>query len=344
VSSKGRQRRGALAALCIVVLCLGIVAPAQAALSTGSVLDPRDKVANRTGSQVDVAGLRVAYDDARGSVRIALAMHDRWVGSVADPSTLGGPEGSLEISLGRRDPSGCSAGERQGDLSVEAIFSADQAAGTATVVGQSREIEAREEQATRGPREVTYLIDDPALAGRGFDCVDEIAAEAGLDGERDTVPGFALAVAAAAAAGSPTSPTTPALAPEPSIASPPGAARHAVSALPASRVSIRASQSLRRLLRSGLRLPVSCTTPCHARATLDIDRRLARRLGMPSRLARGSAALVGDGGVGLTMTVRGGAARWQRALLHVRPRITVAVMATAGGEASVIRRRVRLVR
>jgi len=65
---------------------------------------------------------------------------------------------------------------------------------------------------------------------------------------------------------------------------------------------------------------------------------------MPSRLARGSAALVGDGGVGLKMTVRGGAARWQRALLHVRPRITVAVMATAGGEASVIRRRVRLVR
>ena len=65
---------------------------------------------------------------------------------------------------------------------------------------------------------------------------------------------------------------------------------------------------------------------------------------MPSRLARASATLAGDGGVGLKMTVRGGTARWQRALLLVRARITVAVTASSGGEASVTRRRVRLVR
>ena len=337
-----RRRRGALAASCVVVSCLGVAAPAQAALSSGSVLDARDKVANRNGSQVDVAGLQVTYDDARGSVRMTLSMHDPWTGSVADPSSLGGPEGSLEITLGRRGALGCSAGARSGDLRVEAIFSADQAAGTATLMGQSREIEAREEQATRGSREVTYLIDDLALAGRGFDCVDDIAAEAGLDGERDIVAGFALAAVAPAAAALP----APVLEvrPEPSIAVPLADAQAQAAAPRAPRVSIRASQSLRTLIRSGLRLPLSCTSACHARATLDIDRRLARRLGMPSRLARGTAALAGGGKVALRMTLTNRSARWPRDLLPLRARITVAVTTISGDKPSITRRLVRLVR
>lgn len=333
--------RVAALALAAAVCWLAAAAPAQAALSAGSVLDPRDTAPNRNGSQADVAGVRVTYDDASGTVRIVLAMHDPWTGSVEDPSTLAGPEGFLTIALGRRGAFDCSAGARSGDLSVEAIFSADQAAGTATLVGASRELEAREEQVTRRPREVTYVIADPALAGRDFDCVDGIAAEAALDGARDTVTGFALTgVELAATPAAPLQAASVVAVEAPALGTAPATA---TAAPLASRVSIRASHSVRSLLGGGLRVPLTCTSACRASATLDIDRRLARRLGVPARLARGSAALPG-GRLALSLRVRDGSARLRRELPRVRARIRVAVTAASGGDPSITARRVRLVR
>lgn len=107
----------------------------------------------------------------------------------------------------------------------------------------------------------------------------------------------------------------------------------------APRFRLASSTSLRRALRSGIRLLVSCPAGCDATATATVDARTARRYKLGRLVARGS----GHAGTSTALTLRLTA----RAKRHLRraSRLTVAVSVTyrdASGDTTRSRRTLTL--
>ena len=104
-----------------------------------------------------------------------------------------------------------------------------------------------------------------------------------------------------------------------------------------SALSIARRQSLRSIRRRGLRARLACPGACAASARLELERRVARRLGMPRVLGTGSARLAGAGSVVVSVRLGHAARAGPRRLRGRRARLVV-VVRRASGE------RVRLVR
>lgn len=102
-------------------------------------------------------------------------------------------------------------------------------------------------------------------------------------------------------------------------------------------------QSLRTVLRRGLRARITCPGPCRATARLALDGSTARQLGLPRVIGTGSARLTRAGAVGVTIRLR----RPARARLARSTRVAAALrieLVQPGGERTRLERSLALAR
>jgi hypothetical protein len=98
--------------------------------------------------------------------------------------------------------------------------------------------------------------------------------------------------------------------------------------------------SVKTLARRGLRVTATCTARCALSATLTIDARTARRLGLGRKATRIASGRASAGQTTVTLRLTKAAARRAKRLANARA--TLAVTATAAGERATETRRVRL--
>lgn len=140
-----------------------------------------------------------------------------------------------------------------------------------------------------------------------------------------------LAIPSEAAAPAPVSATsTPASDPTP--------ARSAETvANPARALWVARRRAWRALARSGLRARVSCPAACTVAARLELDRRAARRLGLPRVIGRGSARLTAAGTTALAIRLVRAVAARRRPRVGVRARLVVTRKLRSGERTRLVR-------
>ena len=133
-------------------------------------------------------------------------------------------------------------------------------------------------------------------------------------------------------------PATPPPAPAPVVAAGGRSAPAADTSAPAGALRVRTRQRLRRVVARGLRGRADCSEPCRLTLTLRLDRRTARRLGLPVIVGRRQASAQTAGELGVRVRISRAAARRLTRLRRVRLVLHAEVADPAGNRTTLVRK------